>query len=49
MNKNRKKGDDLLEVGSYQFSSRLMVGTGKYKDIDEARQAIQRVEPKSLP
>ena len=38
--KQKKKGDDLLEVGSYQFSSRLMVGTGKYKDIDEARQAI---------
>jgi len=31
---------DLLKIGSYKFSSRLMVGTGKYKDMGEAEHAI---------
>ena len=41
MKKNRSKNfHDPLKVGSYEFSSRLMVGTGKYKSLDEAEKAI---------
>ena len=32
---------DILCIGSHEFSSRLMVGTGKYKDFVETRQAIE--------
>lgn len=32
---------DLLNVGTYNFQSRLMVGTGKYRDLDETRLAIE--------
>ncbi|WP_312157152.1 thiazole synthase [Acinetobacter variabilis] len=32
---------DLLQIGSRQFQSRLLVGTGKYKDLNETDQAIQ--------
>ena len=32
---------DLLQIGSRQFQSRLLVGTGKYKDLNETQQAIQ--------
>jgi thiazole synthase len=31
---------DMLRVGTHSFSSRLLVGTGKYKDLDETRAAI---------
>jgi thiazole synthase len=31
---------DTLKVGSRAFSSRLLVGTGKYRDFDETRDAI---------
>jgi thiazole synthase len=33
-------GADPLIVGSRTFSSRLLIGTGKYKDFDETRLAI---------
>ncbi|RVU32527.1 thiazole synthase [Neptunomonas marina] len=32
---------DRLNVGTYNFQSRLMVGTGKYRDLDETRLAIE--------
>ncbi|MDO4684013.1 MAG: thiazole synthase [Lautropia sp.] len=32
--------DDTLTIGSRTFSSRLLVGTGKYVDFDETRRAI---------
>jgi thiazole synthase len=32
---------DLLTIGRYTFSSRLFVGTGKYKDVDETRRALE--------
>lgn len=32
--------DDSLKIGTHVFSSRLFVGTGKYKDVDETRAAI---------
>jgi thiazole synthase len=32
--------DDILHVGSYKFKSRLLVGTGKYKNAQIARDAI---------
>ncbi|MCK5729075.1 MAG: sulfur carrier protein ThiS, partial [Methylococcales bacterium] len=33
--------DDRFTVGSRSFKSRLLVGTGKYKDLDETRLAIE--------
>ncbi len=32
--------NDLLRIGSYQFSSRLIVGTGKYASYELMRQAL---------
>lgn len=32
---------DLLHVGERTFRSRLLVGTGKYKDFDQTRAAIE--------
>ena len=41
MSKNKlDKDQDCLVIGSFQFNSRLMVGTGKYKDINETEEAI---------
>ena len=31
---------EVLQIGSRSFSSRLLVGTGKYKDLEETRYAI---------
>ncbi len=33
--------DDLLKIGRYTFHSRLFLGTGKYKDVDETRRALE--------
>jgi len=33
--------EDLLKIGSHTFRSRLFVGTGKYKDVDETRAALE--------
>lgn len=33
--------DDLLTIGGVQLSSRLIVGTGKYKDFEQTRRAIE--------
>ena len=33
--------NDPLTVGSREFASRLLVGTGKYKDFDETGKAIR--------
>lgn len=30
-----------LQIGKYHFNSRLIVGTGKYKDYDETKRAIE--------
>jgi len=32
---------DILKIGERQFNSRLLVGTGKYKDMKETRLAIE--------
>ena len=32
---------DTIQVGSYALKSRLLVGTGKYRDLDETRHAIE--------
>jgi thiazole synthase len=32
---------DILRVGTLEFRSRLFVGTGKYKDVDETREALE--------
>lgn len=31
---------DILKIGTREFSSRLLVGTGKYRDFDETREAV---------
>ena len=31
---------DILKIGERSFSSRLMLGTGKYKDFQETKDAI---------
>jgi thiazole synthase len=33
--------DDLLRIGEFSFRSRLFVGTGKYKNVEETRAAIE--------
>ena len=33
--------DDALVIGQHRFHSRLIVGTGKYKDVDETRAALE--------
>jgi thiazole synthase len=33
-------GNDLLVIGKHEFRSRLIVGTGKYKDVDETARAV---------
>ena len=33
--------DDALRVGERTFSSRLLIGTGKYRDFDETRRAVE--------
>lgn len=32
--------DDLLVIGKHSFRSRLILGTGKYKDVDETARAL---------
>jgi thiazole synthase len=32
---------DTLKIGSYELNSRLLVGTGKYKDLTETQKAIE--------
>ncbi len=41
MNQPTQGPSDLLVVGGRSFRSRLLVGTGKYKDFDETRLAIE--------
>ena len=33
--------DDVLTIGGVEYSSRLLIGTGKYKNLDETRQAVE--------
>ncbi|MCB9597751.1 MAG: thiazole synthase [Sandaracinaceae bacterium] len=33
--------EDVLTIGEHTFSSRLFVGTGKYKDLEETRAALE--------
>lgn len=32
---------DILKVGGRKFTSRLLIGTGKYRDTEETRQAVE--------
>jgi thiazole synthase len=38
--KNRNEGDPL-KIAGRDYRSRLLVGTGKYRDMDQTRQAIE--------
>jgi thiazole synthase len=33
--------NDVLKIGSFEFHSRLFIGTGKYKDVAETRAALR--------
>lgn len=33
--------DDVLRIGRYTFGSRLFVGTGKYRDVAQTREALE--------
>ena len=35
------KDEDLLSISNKKYSSRLLIGTGKYKDFKETREAIE--------
>src|SRR5690606_35062910 len=37
---NATEQDDALQIGSHRFRSRLIVGTGKYKDVAETEAAL---------
>ena len=41
MNHYSPAGDDLLTIAGRTFHSRLLTGTGKYKDFDETRRATE--------
>ena len=32
---------DIFKIGKYKFKSRLIVGTGKYKDFNETAKAVK--------
>ena len=36
-----ESSNDPLVIAGVEYTSRLLVGTGKYKDMDETRQAIE--------
>jgi thiazole synthase len=38
---HKHSGDDFFQVAGKRFTSRLLVGTGKYKDFVETREAIE--------
>ncbi|MFD1067527.1 thiazole synthase [Oceanobacillus locisalsi] len=38
----------MLQVGNYQFNSRLFLGTGKYPDFDMQKQAVDKSETEVL-
>ena len=38
---NETSAGDKLEIGNFSFDSRLLVGTGKYKSVDETRDALR--------
>ncbi|HJW81997.1 MAG TPA: hypothetical protein VJ396_07110, partial [Acidiferrobacterales bacterium] len=41
MNAPVNQAPDALVIAGQAYSSRLLVGTGKYKDMDETRRAIE--------
>jgi len=44
MNMNDTKADDGLIIAGKTYRSRLLVGSGKYKDLDETRRATEAAE-----
>ena len=40
--------EDVLEVAGHKFNSRLIIGTGKYKDYDLNRQAAEAAEAEMI-
>ncbi|PWK14420.1 thiazole synthase [Tumebacillus permanentifrigoris] len=40
--------EDLLKIGSYTFKSRLLLGTGKFSDLDVQQQAVDAAESEVL-
>ncbi len=44
MTGSSKPAADLLKIGKFTFNSRLIVGTGKYKSVEETEQALAETE-----
>ncbi len=40
MDLQQRKHSEILRIGSREFSSRLLLGTGKYRDLEQTRQAV---------
>lgn len=40
--------DDILEIGSHRFRSRLIVGSGKYKDFPTTKAATEAAEAEMI-
>jgi thiazole synthase len=40
MNSASRDGADVLRIGNREFTSRLLIGTGKYRDFQQTREAI---------
>ncbi len=38
----------MLKIGSYEFSSRLLLGTGKYPNFDVQKQSVEVSETEIL-
>jgi len=36
-----REASDILKIGRREFGSRLLIGTGKYRDFDETREAVE--------
>jgi thiazole synthase len=41
MNAPEQRPDDALAIGGRAYASRLLVGTGKYRDLEQTRRAIE--------
>ena len=41
MNAPQAHASDTLKIGNRSFTSRLLIGTGKYRDFDQTREAVE--------
>ncbi|WP_425523048.1 hypothetical protein [Xanthomonas citri] len=46
---DESRPSDALVIAGKHYRSRLLTGTGKFKDLDETRLATEAAGPKSSP